>query len=145
MSKRKKKIEQREIKFRVWNSKKNSFITNYQKTPHVFGVYNGLFNTFDSPEGFIYLQFTGLLDKNQHEIYEGDILSNNGEINIAITCEDGAFGGKFNDARYCKANELFTGFHPFHHDFAFTFPIYKNKLASWEIVGNIYENKNLTY
>ena len=72
---------------------------------------------------FKLMQFTGLLDKNGKEVFEGDILSHddtNGRY------EDESMLGK---RRIVKWNEKNGGFnlHPKH----------------WEVIGNIYENPEL--
>ena len=95
---------------------------------------------FHSTEGITYLQFTGLLDKNGKEIYEGDILatSNFGEpytdewnskefgyAKVTITPEQGvSFEG--DDINWSWDDEE---------------SIYSIKYC--EVIGNIYENPEL--
>lgn len=70
------------------------------------------------------MQFTGLLDKNGKEIWEGDVLSD-GESRMAVKFENGAF--IFDDDMYEDRNG--------------------DNVASWnshfEVIGNIYSNPEL--
>ena len=64
----------REIKFRAWNG--NNMVDLYKTTPSVLIPdlkIDGLFIPFDKE--WILMQFTGLKDRNDKEIYDGDVLS----------------------------------------------------------------------
>lgn len=116
----------REFKFRGWNSKK-------QKMSEPF-----LFDDFDTnyfiPESWYFgdfeiMQYTGLLDKNGKEIWEGDILQLN---NKTVTINSFTTHVIFNQssARFELEDTVFMGL-----DQQFT-----NNL---EVVGNIYEHPHL--
>ncbi len=74
------------------------------------------------PEGWAVRQFTGLLDKNGKEIYEGDILKGNGDFDktAIVEWEGGGFHGV-------------GGYKHMGHNF----------FKDLEIIGNIYENPKL--
>lgn len=110
----------RKIAFRAWDEKEQKMWNenNILVGGGVF-LYGG--NTLDPEiysytrhDDFIPLQYTGLLDKNDKEIYEGDIVRTNG-VNVEIVFEK-------------------NGWYPTQ--------IWLNGQYN-EIIGNIYENSEL--
>ena len=69
------------------------------------------------------MQFTGLLDKNGKEIYEGDVVYDPSE-----------YGGK-------KTVVWNSGLCCFEFDSALGYPL--SSASKCEVIGNIYENPNL--
>src|SRR5690606_7411230 len=62
----------REIKFRAWDNEQKKMF--YSKTEQFDDSLNFRFGHFDTGEP-VYMQFTGLYDKNGTAIYEGDIVT----------------------------------------------------------------------
>lgn len=104
----------RTIKFRMW-SIKDKFMDD---TPV---VYKGAPCTINSDGEIVWMpqddtvlmQFTGLLDKNGKEIYEGDVMHHDEMKAHAIEFQEGRFGKFYIDYSLC------------------------------EVIGNIYENPEL--
>lgn len=132
----------REIKFRVWhkNSKEylqlgNSDWDAYREASIEISFYPSLkviqrvFSELDSDftKDVVIEQYTGLKDKNGKEIYEGDILSQDG-----VTDPEDIFEVVYHDAeaRFVLENDYGRG-----PDLGEWF----NKL----VIGNIHENKDL--
>ena len=131
----------RDIKFRLWSKIGKKFIeTDNPDLDFVINT-NGYLYSIENFYGEIYilpqmdievLQFTGLQDRNGKEIYEGDILKYNfpydGRLkhvsSVKFLETEASFGIK---DRY--ENEI---------------PLYRIAANNYfEIIGNIYENKNL--
>lgn len=126
----------RVIKFRAWDT-----ITKQMAPDYAFGP-----NSWDgglAVERFNFgimigvrlelMQFTGLVDKNGKEIYEGDICKLNGgaqDVFFEVDFEDGCFVARV-PWKMEGSPELK----------AYTF--FKPEVMTVEVVGNIHENENL--
>jgi uncharacterized phage protein (TIGR01671 family) len=118
----------RPIKFRAWDKENNQTMFGVGKYTGNFLIdFNGrVFDTDGKPHDnrFELMQFTGLLDKNGKEIYEGDIVT----------------GMHYKRPRVVEwiINNGISGF--------IVVGINQNDTASFkgiEVIGNIYENPNL--
>ena len=124
----------REIKFRAWvKGRKAIFeviLINYvskkvtyllERVGHLLSIRDAKFYDVEL------MQYTGLKDKNNKEIYEGDILSDgNNEKPYKVIFENGSFRAEFEG------------------DFEeYSFDLIDVVAQSCEVVGNIYENSEL--
>ncbi len=108
-------MNRRQIKFRIWDTRYNRYL-----------AYTDM-SLCNNPE-YIFQEWTGLTDKKGKEIYEGDILSQ-----FSIT-------GKYFLPLYPITFRQGTFGHCFDGD-NLPFQILDEKAV--EIVGNIFENKDL--
>jgi len=139
---------EREIKFRAWDKDKKNMV--YHENVNYDAYYNlegwdvsDLFaiNTLLAKEHYIYEQYTGLKDKNDVEIYEGDIISitNFGGFKEVWSVEffDGGFCvyNQINSLRELRNSIYFNGT---------TFDITeKLNCIPTEVIGNIHDNPEL--
>lgn len=124
----------REIKFRAWVKEKKAIfeviLIDYvskkvtyivERTGHLLNIRHDKFNDVEL------MQYTGLKDKDNKEIYEGDILFESfGEKYYKVIFENGGFRAEFEG------------------DFdEYSFDLIDVVAQGCEIVGNIYENSEL--
>ena len=120
----------REIKFRMWTGQRYIYDQNI-----VFDCmrqqYSGLYDHVKLHESD-FEQFTGLYDKNGKEIYEGDILGfPKTGVRIIVKIEISSVRDRFGwgeDGYSTISGFYFSGY---------------SDIKSYEIIGNIHENKNL--
>ncbi len=122
----------RDVKYKVWDVKNNEFIDKltalYQNGTLV--IYNPLTSSYFEPiqEDYDVIFYTGLKDKNGKEIYEGDIMIYPDEPKPRNIYQIIFDGGCF--VANCRVGSYFKYMREF-------------ILDTIEIIGNIYENKEL--
>lgn len=126
----------RPIKFRAWDKENERWVDHNQHLDesHVTASVRPPSILSFSRDDWDYQQFTGLLDKNGKEIYEGDvveIIDTNGlseSKKVKVVWNDEMTGYGFDEA------ELFDG--------EYWMPFCQEPYAC-EVLGNIYENPEL--
>ena len=77
----------KEEKFRAWNIKTKTMVDLKKITPLILNIdVNGLFLPFS--DDLMLMQFTGLLDKDKRDIYEGDIIEIKSQLSERISRDE---------------------------------------------------------
>jgi uncharacterized phage protein (TIGR01671 family) len=137
----------REIKFRIFDEEIKEMIYPHDRSDlshHIFLTHKdgiSYLNYQNNAMTANVMQFTGLLDSNMKEIYEGDIITSNSpkvKQNLVVKFIDGAFcigndraGEEFCEDDYCTIRDA----------------MFQAQTKTLElrltIIGNIYENPEL--
>lgn len=122
------------LKFRVWDKKLkllgNVSYIDFKSKKMIYHNHNGLFNYYVNFEDVEIMQSTGLFDKYGVEIYEGDIIDVGTRIPFLNKIQ------RDEETAYLKLVPL---------DKRWTESYFTNfeDKSRYEVVGNIYENKEL--
>lgn len=128
----------RTIKFRAWDKKNNRWyqLPSWGECEAEAGSVNGAMTLRDN-KFFEWSQFTGLLDKNGKEIYEGDIVVIE-EKNYEIEWQCGSFV-------YQRGYDFKGDADYIHFGFWMASNNNTNRLSQIEVIGNIKENPELLH
>ena len=111
----------RELKFRFWSPKTKCIYADTGLSS--LGVNNAIEKA--NEVGYIFMQYTGLKDKNGKEIYEGDIV-------VPVEMHDENIDFWSNGKGIPRAIKIGLWGNNCPYD-----------LSNWEVIGNIYENPEL--
>jgi uncharacterized phage protein (TIGR01671 family) len=125
----------REIKFRCWHKKGKDMsqgtsiremMNSYQATCSIFSGPN----TKEFLDNLVFMQYTGLIDKNGKEIYEGDIVRENDGSSYEIFWlgyKASFYAGNDKKRRWHSLNQLLD----------------TELYNEYEVMGNIYQTPTL--
>ncbi|MBS8079894.1 hypothetical protein F6P71_07770 [Streptococcus suis] len=125
-------------KFRAWDTFRNKWVKYFYITE------NGLIYNIEQPHwdligaipieksGLVVMQSTGLFDVNGKEIFEGDVVLENGWRKVAVSFGTQEIEENFGDKR------IFQGF-----NLALGGGYPEAIMVDFEVLGNIYENPDL--
>lgn len=134
-------MSQRIIKFRIWDKIKNKFVDDFCLLSQTGGISTFTSSGMPIPplvrandyEEYVVQQFTGILDKNNKEIYEGDILRDalNEKYEVLI-------------GSYFTKKDVGHGVHLAKNGDRNDFPkTICDMDKGYVVIGNIFENLNL--
>ena len=138
-------IPQREIKFRAWYNDDKKMMRVVQLESKLNRIPNYVYGCewddegeWDSSEDFILMQYIELKDKNGKEIFQEDLVKKDGDDKVYIASL-GLDGPKPFHVDIFRSDE--RGFNTSIDFFPIKMP--EGICKFWEVIGNVYENKNL--
>ena len=118
----------REIKFRAWDSQSEEpRMVDWETLLQYYHI-ELVFREKGEDSHVHLMQFTGLKDKNGKEIYEGDIVGFDKKVAKVLWQENGFYVHRLKDGDFDVSNSNLT---------------LLQENTYWEVIGNIYENKEL--
>lgn len=131
----------RDIKFRAWDKTREEMHTDYGYFEVSSEGYWALIENLQGGEknivcgesNGVLMQFTGLLDKNGKDIYEGDIIDSTSQKYLRQN-GDTKFYPNGRPTKIVKWN-----LNSYHNGWN----IYDGRMSQHEVIGNIYENPEL--
>ena len=116
----------KQLKFREWDKRKKvMFLPSYELAISFNGIVIDTDEQCDyENQSIILMQFTGLLDKNGKEIYEGDIMQRNK-------------GNKYEVLEGCSMGSIYIKVE------RTIFSELLNEDTAFEVLGNVFENPKL--
>jgi uncharacterized phage protein (TIGR01671 family) len=134
------KFKKRQIKLRAWNIADNRMIGWYDaiwpnRRDGTMLCEWPLKNVLEEPSVLTWMQFTGLVDKNGVEIYEGDLVIENqiSEWLGVVEYLNGSFVSRTENGTF-----LWSRFVPHYLD-----SLESQNVNFLEVVGNVFENPDL--
>lgn len=134
----------REIKLRAWDTTGKRWLTNSEFLKMVVMRSDGLLTFL--LESIRIVQFTGLLDKNRQEVYEGDILSCSHDKPITVRNEHVWPHEEFQIKPEDRKQEVYwsdASFKLFDHGMQDWMLLEVAGVGGMEVIGNIYENPDM--
>jgi len=118
----------RAIKFRCWDKESKKWLNSDSFCGHYDDFYftnlNEIISELNGINNMVLMQFTGLKDKNDKDIFEGDIVDIGHELyNFEIVFSEGCFGLLDRTARLI--------------------PFWQINMHNIEVIGNVWENPEL--
>jgi uncharacterized phage protein (TIGR01671 family) len=153
------------FKFRVWDKGNSIFLSNGKNAHAITNLgklvinkssewYGGMENT--NPNDYVIQQYTGLKDKNDKDIYEGDIIKRTMEIGPHCSYPDFKLSDaqkvglgevkwdSYSDGEYADAIECYMLDNDSLSELIYrTKRDYQQYIHTYEVVGNIFENADL--
>lgn len=123
--------------FRAWDKKEKEWLHSYDELGGcsilgetiILGEWmSGI--PIERLNDIVVMQFTGQTDKNDKEVYEGDIFTHKEDVFVVEPLREGAFWAVTKDFNKNKLPTLIS-------------PSVWGSYEDLEIIGNIYENKEL--